>query len=82
MHELYEGVFLERRKINQRRHLPTSSNPVVLAEDDPGVEADTPVESPSQPDRKQRNVRKQPASVERRESLRDRAAKLTGRTSR
>jgi hypothetical protein len=80
MHEFYEAVFLQRRKINQRRHLPTSNNPVVHVEDDAAIEADTPVESPSQPVRKQRTVRKQP--VERRESLRDMASKLTGKAKR
>jgi hypothetical protein len=74
MHDLYESVFLQRRKINQRRHLPTSNNPVVLA-DDVAVEADTPVESPTQPVRKQPTVgKRRTGPVERRESLRDMAS--------
>jgi hypothetical protein len=78
MHEFYEDVFLQRRKINQSRHLPMQYDPVVLTEE---VEAVTPVESPSQSVRKQPAARKQrTGSVERRESLRDMASKLTGRT--
>jgi hypothetical protein len=53
MRKLYEGVFLQRRRINQSRHLPTQYDPVVLTEE---VEADTPVESPSQPVRKQHDL--------------------------
>jgi hypothetical protein len=68
MHQLCEGIYLERRKINHRRHQPTS--PVVLTEDDAAVEAATPVESPIQP------VRKQRPSFERRLSLEEMAHRV------